>query len=250
LHFVQAEPYAYNLVVDTTYNVADYAKVALFSGGLDSLIGFVNEASTLGGNEKILLISHKEQGKEGADQTSILDTCRRNGYFTGKYTQLIANVGIRPQSWRNKVSAEGTFRSRSLLFFAMAIYTAYHISRDMCVIVPENGTISINIPLDKGRRSACSTRTTHPTFIRRIQHILEKLGITNQLVNPYKFHTKADMMVECCADQTRKYILEHLYRLSCSCAKRSHCRWWDNRGGGSNSPLWQMLAMYLSQSGS
>lgn len=231
LHFVEAAPYEYEPRDADLYNVEDYAKVSLFSGGLDSLIGFVNEASSLDIGQKILLISHKEQGKEAADQSSILSICRANRYFENKYTQITVNAGLRPSTWIHNVPSEGTFRSRSLLFFAMAIYAAHRISDDMPVIVPENGTISINIPLDKGRRSACSTRTTHPTFMNRIQGVLERLGIHNRLINPYKLKSKADMMEECCSDVQRMNILEHLYKPSCSCAKRSHNRWWDHRGG-------------------
>lgn len=90
------------------------------------------------------------------------------------------------------------------------------------MIVPENGTISINIPLDSGRRSSCSTRTTHPTFIKRIQEALYTIGISNSIYNPYRLKSKADMVLECCQDTSKKAILKSLVDLSCSCAKRGH----------------------------
>lgn len=69
IHFVQANPYDYR----PTKNIRDYdpqefEKVALFSGGLDSLIGFIDETNTLSVNKKILLVSHMELGKEHCDQ--------------------------------------------------------------------------------------------------------------------------------------------------------------------------------------
>lgn len=64
IHFVQADLYSYN----PTKNVKEYElqlfkKVALFSGGLDSLIGFIDEASTLCADKKILLVRIWNWGK-------------------------------------------------------------------------------------------------------------------------------------------------------------------------------------------
>lgn len=144
------------------------------------------------------------------------------------------NAGLNSSTWVNRLPAEGTFRSRSLLFFAMGIYAAHHIDNNTPVIVPENGTISINIPLDKGRRSACSTRTTHPTFIKKLQIAILAIGINNKFVNPYKFKSKADMMIDSFTNPDKKRILTILYQASCSCAKRSHNSYWNQRGHGIN----------------
>ena len=180
----------------------------------------------------MLLISHVELGKEGGDQNKIKRACEspENKFFEGKYDQLQINAGLIPRSYRNGMNTESTFRSRSLLFFAMGIYVAHHIREDMPVIVPENGTISINIPLNKSRRSSCSTRTTHPVFIKRLQEALKEIGIQNEFCNPYKLKTKADMMEDCIANPEKQRILTALFKLSCSCAKRSHNRWWDKSG--------------------
>lgn len=231
LHFVHTEPYPYTPDIQRL-NVDDYQKVSLFSGGLDSLIGFVDEAYTLEDNKKILLISHVEQGKEGKDQQRILTKCSLNGNpYQGRFTQLSVSAGLKPSTWVNNPVPEGTFRSRSLLFFAMGLYACYHISQNIPLIVPENSTISINIPLDKGRRSSCSTRTTHPTFIHRLEEALDAIGINNKLYNPYRLKSKADMMIDTFSNEDKKKILLHLYQDSCSCAKRSHKRWWDRRVG-------------------
>lgn len=228
-HFTHIEPYRYQPNIERQ-NVDDYQKVSLFSGGLDSLIGFVDEAYDLDDNKKILLISHVEQGKEGKDQKRILYKCSMAGHpYQDKFTRLYVSAGLRPNTWVNNPKPEGTFRSRSLLFFAMGLYACYHISPDIPLIVPENGTISINIPLDRGRRSSCSTRTTHPTFIKRLEDALSAIGIHNRLYNPYRLKSKADMMVDTFSNPEKKRILIDLYNESCSCAKRSHTKWWDRR---------------------
>lgn len=230
INFADAPDYQFEGEVHTVYEPQEYKKVALFSGGLDSLIGFVDRASELAEGDKILLVSHTDLGKEASDQNHILDYCDEHGLYLGKYDQLQFGVGIARNYEGEKITYETTFRSRSLLFFAAGIYVAHHIGEDMPLIVPENGTISLNIPLDEGRRSACSTRTTHPTFMRKLQRALTMVDIHNPLENPYRLHSKADMVNECCTDEEKKAILRQLYPLSCSCAKRGHNRFWDRRG--------------------
>ena len=243
INFVEALDFGFNGVPRRTYIPQEFKKVVLFSGGLDSLIGFVDNASALAEDEKILLVSHMDLGKEANDQDDILDVCERYRFFNGKYEQIRMKAGLKKiRRTQDSFSYESTFRSRSLLFFAAGIYLAHHIDPNMELIVPENGTISLNIPLDEGRRSACSTRTTHPTFIRKFQEVLSTVGIANRLFNPYSLKSKADMMSDCCEDPTKKAILEKLYPQSCSCAKRGHNIFWDKEGA-------QIAADHISHCG-
>lgn len=227
IRFIQQQPYVYNPPTNILYNRNEFAKVALFSGGLDSLIGFIDEAYSLNAGEKILLISHVEQGKEGGDQNSIMEICQNRNIYNGMYERIKSGVSIDRYSYVNKEPSESTFRSRSLLFFAMGIYCAHRINIQMQVIVPENGTISINIPLNPSRRSACSTRTTHPVFIKRLEVALQAVGVDNPLHNPYRLMSKADMVEACCGNAEKNRIFRLLYNSSCSCAKRSHNYHWD-----------------------
>lgn len=228
LVFVQAEPYNYAPSRIRFENLRDYERVSLFSGGLDSLIGFIDGCSQLADGKKVLLVSHVELGKEGGDQSRILDKCETNHLFSGKYDRALVNAGLKIHR-RNTLQTEATFRARSILFFATGIYCAHAINPNMPLIIPENGTISLNIPLDKGRRSACSTRTTHPVFLKRLQSALSAIGIQNQLVNPYQLKSKKDMVDDCCLEVERARALRLLCGESCSCAKRSHRRYWVRR---------------------
>lgn len=227
VHLAQIE---YTPEIEHHYDADEYKYVSLFSGGLDSLVGFIDKASELQADKKVLLVSHYDMGKESMDQERILNACATNGFFQGKYISVKAKVGMKSCMKDRSLKYENTFRSRSFLFFAMRLYCAQKISETQEVIVPENGTISINIPLCKSRRSSCSTRTTHPVSMRLIMRALESVGIHNPLVNPYRFKSKADMMIDCARDDYKKHILEVLSPLSCSCAKRSHNRWWDKEG--------------------
>lgn len=66
--------------------------------------------------------------------------------------------------------AEDTTRSRSLMFFAHAIVLASGIGHHVDLYVPENGVISLNIPLTVMRLGSLSTRTTHPYFMGMFQN--------------------------------------------------------------------------------
>lgn len=226
--FVQATPYNFALPRIQFENLQDYDRVLLFSGGLDSLIGFIDGCTQLPAGKKVLLVSHAELGKEGKDQTRILRRCNHNGLFNDQYDRAFISAGLKLHRG-NTLETEATFRARSILFFAAGIYCARAISPNMPLIIPENGTISLNIPLDKGRRSACSTRTTHPVFLRRLQTALNAIGIQNTLENPYQLKSKKDMVDDCCRDEERKRALVILCPESCSCAKRSHKRYWVRR---------------------
>ena len=206
-----------------------FKKVSLFSGGLDSLIGVIDELERFSPERKLLFISHKDLGKEGVDQNGIMRIFALQQLYSNKYAQIQTSVGIgRRNLGGGRLSKESTFRSRSLLFIGMGIYAAHKIGDNVPLIIPENGTIALNIPLMPSRRSACSTRTTHPTFLKQLQDILQEIGITNPMNNPYELKTKGEMVIE----SANQEVLGHLIEASCSCAKRGRMQHWDKRGAG------------------
>ena len=151
INFIQSEVINYAPTNDVvTFRYSDFAEVCLFSGGLDSLIGFIDSAHRIPSDKKVLLISHMELGKERRDQEDILSYCINNHILDNRYERLLINAGLKPKTWNMRTTSESTFRSRSLLFFAAGIYAAHAIDPQQKLIVPENGTISINIPLDSG----------------------------------------------------------------------------------------------------
>ena len=58
----------------------------------------------------------------------------------------------------------------------------------------ENGFIGLNIPLTNSRKGSCSTRTTHPYFLKCFKMILENVGIKNPILNPFAFLTKREIV--------------------------------------------------------
>ena len=65
------------------------------------------------------------------------------------------------------------------------------------MIIPENGLISINVPLNILRSGALSTRTTHPFYMAKFQKLLDGLNLKIKLENPYRFKTKGEMASDC-----------------------------------------------------
>jgi 7-cyano-7-deazaguanine synthase in queuosine biosynthesis len=126
---------------------------------------------------------------------------------------LSAKVGFN-HSTVTSSSPEDTLRGRSFLFFALAALATSAIGNNVTIYVPENGLISLNVPLDPLRLGALSTRTTHPYYMARFNELLQGLGIGARLHNPYRHLTKGQM-VERCLDQ--EFLREHAAQtMSCS----------------------------------
>jgi hypothetical protein len=192
--------------------------VTLFSGGLDSLIGAIDWLEDNSG-QHVLLISHYDGKVAGpkSDQLSLIEVLKP------RYGDRIEHIQIR--AGMGSEGHETTFRSRSLLFIAMGIYAASNIGSDTPLLIPENGTIAINIPLTPSRRGSCSTRTAHPYYLNNVRTLLTSLGINNPIVNPLGLKTKGEC-VEQCRNQS---VLKESALLSVSCSKRGHTYTWKNR---------------------
>lgn len=188
--------------------------VNLFSGGMDSLIGAINQLHNF--KEDVCLVSHTDSMFKGAksDQKDILKEIRKK-YYHCHYIPTRVDMG-KHDFYGNVYDKETTLRSRSLLFLSMALLVADSINESMPVHIPENGTISLNYPLTPSRRSSCSTRTTHPHFFELMETFLKAIGLNHIITNDYQTCTKGEM-ADKCADRD---LLLATYPYSCSCGKR------------------------------
>lgn len=193
-----------------------FTSVCLFSGGLDSFIGAID---LFDGGKKPILVSHY-----GDVSTSSQERCSDRMaavYGNMKPRHVRANVRFDRNDFTHEMGDEFTTRGRSFLFFALAALAASGLQRDSILYVPENGLISLNVPLDRLRVGAWSTRTTHPFYMARWQEILAGLGIAATLENPYRFKTKGEMLGECSnQDIVRKHATETI-----SCSSPAKARW-------------------------
>lgn len=189
--------------------LVNLSSVCLFSGGLDSFIGAID---LLVSGEAPLLVSHYWDGITSKHQTACITALRRK-FTEARVQSLRARVGF-PRDTIDESSGEPTQRARSFLFFALATLSASAIGDDVTVHVPENGLISLNVPLDPLRLGALSTRTTHPYYMARFNELLRELQLGVQLSNRYRHHTKGQM-VSGCADQA---LLRREARNTMSCS--------------------------------
>lgn len=191
-----------------------HKRISLFSGGLDSLIGVIDQLAK--SKDRMVLVSHYDATFKGAksDQDKI-DKILYKKY--SHYHLLQTRVDLEGYDINgNKINTETTLRSRSFLFLCQAVFVASSIEDGKEILIPENGTISLNHPLTPSRRSSCSTRTAHPYYLIKVIDFISKLGLNHLIKNEYEMKTKGEMLEECIDND----ILRATYKKSCSCAKR------------------------------
>ena len=89
------------------------------------------------------------------------------------------------------------------------------------LLVPENGLIALNVPLDETRVGSFSTRTTHPFYLSLWNELLVGLGLNLSVKNPYWNKTKGEMAGEC----KNKDVLYETMKLAFSCSSPGKARW-------------------------
>ena len=195
---------------------APFDRLALFSGGLDSLIGAID---SLEQGRTPLLISHAGDGATSDAQHKLLGALEKD-YPKQHFARLRIWMDFRNWSIPG-VDAEKTTRGRSFLFFATGVFAGTGLDESFILNVPENGLIALNVPLDPLRLGAFSTRTTHPFYIARWNELLNILGISGRVENPYWDKTKGEMAAAC----RNPALLAKLAPESLSCASPTKGRW-------------------------
>ncbi len=182
-----------------------YDSVCMLSGGLDSYIGAIDllEEKT----KKVLFVSHYGGGKGTKEYQDLAFESLKNEYALEKadYMQFYVTC---------KNGVEDTTRTRSLMFFAHAIALASGFNTDTSLFIPENGFISLNIPLSGARFGSSSTRTTHPYYMKMLKTLIENMKLRISIINPYQLKTKGEMILEC----KNKSLLKTNYTDTMSCS--------------------------------
>lgn len=189
--------------------------VSLFSGGLDSTVGAIDLLKNTLAGYAPLLVSHAYKG-DAAKQREIEGGIKGLNFARLKFNadpHLCKNASFQPDI---------SMRGRSFNFIAMAIIGLAVLNRlnntsavkSSKIFVPENGYISLNPPLTRRRIGSLSTRTTHPYFLSTLEAILSSVGFDVQLINPYQFKTKGEMLTDCADPQLLEWCIPHT--VSCS----------------------------------
>ncbi|MBG9912108.1 ATPase [Bacillus xiamenensis] len=182
-------------------------KICMFSGGLDSFIGSLDILAEQSKENETLFVSHYGGGKGVKEYQDLLKV-----KLIEKYSIKESNFLSFYASAKNGI--EDTTRTRSFMFFAHAISIASTFDRNITLIIPENGLISLNIPLTNSRLGSSSTRTTHPHYLNLLQILLKTINIKVTIKNPYQFKTKGEMAKEC---KAISFLKENIVNtMSCS----------------------------------
>lgn len=191
-----------------------YDSVALFSGGLDSFVGAID---LLEQRRQPLFVSHYGDASTSRQHVCAIQLGRSYGDLDPRHVRANVRFDKNDIGW----GRETTTRGRSFIFFSLAAIAASATSDRTPIIVPENGLISLNVPLDSLRIGSRSTRTTHPFYMARWQELLDNLGIDAVLCNPYRFKTKGEMIAGC---KNRNFLQTHLDK-TISCSSITKGRW-------------------------
>lgn len=222
VHFYETDCHYAKEPIQNRYQIdlTGFEEVCLFSGGLDSLCGAIHLAEQ---GKSLLLLGHNEYPKLRLKQDTMAKTIGE--YYANQRIQFFdfsANARAPRNSDGRLPNNENTCRSRSLLFLAAATSVAGLLGDTTKVVIPENGFISINVPLTASRLGTCSTRTTHPYFLKCFSQLLEKLALRHTIENPFQFMSKREVVE--CVNSTEAFEKTYAETISCShpCIGRWH----------------------------
>lgn len=196
-----------------------FDEVVLFSGGLDSFTGAVDEV--IANNKCPVLVSHQSNNKMVSLQ------CRLYDYLAG-----LRPLGLKPLHVHvminkdKRLTRDTNQRTRSFLFATLGavVANAFSLKR---VKFYENGVTSCNLSWDFGGPTwqARATRVTHPKFMNLLSNLVSAL-IDDDFCfeNPYFSKTKTEVCLKLKELHHEPYISE-----TRSCAKsvyhkpQTHC---------------------------
>jgi 7-cyano-7-deazaguanine synthase in queuosine biosynthesis len=161
-------------------------RVALFSGGIDSLTGAAEYLRAESG--RLCLVSHRSSTDVQRTQQSLLSALQARA--PGRITPYAFTCHL-----KGKRAEEETQRSRSFLFSAIAYALAAALKQNQFFIY-ENGVTSLNLPKREGMGLARASRTTHPRTLALFSSLLTEVhGGVFEIVTPYSWKTKAEVLM-------------------------------------------------------
>ena len=171
----------------------DATAVCLLSGGLDSFIG---ASDALAEDQRLYLVSVGSMGS-AAHSTPAQDrvaTALRARYRAERSRHLPFRVSPPRKQDRNQGGGHAAKPLPPLHGARRADRERLQWGRASPPGAPENGFITLNVPLSSSRLGTLSTRTTHPETIRLFRQILTSSGIGTPLELRYRFSTKGEML--------------------------------------------------------
>jgi 7-cyano-7-deazaguanine synthase in queuosine biosynthesis len=162
------------------------ARIALFSGGLDSLAGCYEILHS--SNRKVCLVSHRSsQPQIGKTQDALVHALHVR--FPNRVQHYRFECNLTGQR-----ALEETQRTRMFLYSATATTIAGTVGTKEFTIF-ENGITSFNFLRRQELVNARATRTTHPQTIERLQTFFSTvIGDAFHIVTPFLWKTKPEVI--------------------------------------------------------
>lgn len=168
---------------------SDVEEVMLFSGGLDSFGGAIDEILNRG--RKVALVSHRSNPKIAPRQQQLVDDLTSK---VAKPSKAPVHVPVLVNKHEKELNKEYTQRTRSFLYTSIASIVAdlFGLKR---IRFYENGVTSMNLPISQQIVSTRATRSTHPRFLAGACSLLSRIfsggfGIENR----FFWKTKTDVL--------------------------------------------------------
>ncbi len=161
-------------------------RVALYSGGLDSFAGTVQQIAELPEHQFVLVsgVTSTRQGKAQRNQIRVI-----NENALRHAIRIPVFYGLR----RGIEREERSQRSRGFLFTTLGAVTAITAGANELYIY-ENGIGAINLPYDGSQVGTSNTRAANPIALLRMSKFVADLtGVPVRIENPFLFQTKAEM---------------------------------------------------------
>ncbi len=162
-------------------------QVMMFSGGLDSLAGAVDEV--INDKRKVMLVTHASTPKNNKIIRNLLKQFSEKAgkaYSPFQVSVRASNKGNEPKDY--------TQRTRSFLFASLGVAVAKILNLSNLRFY-ENGIISLNLPICAQVVGSKATRTTHPQVLAGFERLFSLLGESDfKIENPYLWKTKAEVI--------------------------------------------------------
>lgn len=160
--------------------------VVLFSGGLDSLGGTLDEV--IRDKRSVLLVTHASA------------STKRERHYTLRNMISSATSGPKPQfisiraDKKHRSEREYTQRARSFMYASFAVAVARMADLD-AIRFYENGVVSLNLPLSPQVVGSRATRTTHPRVLTSMRKLYSLItGTSFGVTNGFLWKTKSDVV--------------------------------------------------------
>lgn len=173
-----------------TLPVESPARVALFSGGLDSFAGAARAVADLQ-DHSLVFVSGTTNSRQRSAQREQLRALRR--LSSRELCHVAVPFGLDRRGLPRGKGEETSQRTRGFLFLTLGAVTALTAGAAE-LYVHENGVGAINLPYDATQVGTSNSRGVHPLSLLRMGELAEALtGGPFAFRNPYLFQTKGQM---------------------------------------------------------